>query len=157
MNTVQTETQIHQAPGWLVLQLGRLDFAIPKKDAKFISLIAALDTKNHESVQVGRLKYNDREWPVYNINHRMELDSELPEQRRFCILLSHQNNMIGLVCDQITMLAADDDLMLQDIPDFSIQENSPLRRMGQYMEKMISASAPGELAFYLSELEVAHA
>lgn len=148
-----TAQPAQQAPGWVVLTIDDLQLALPQSDVKSVELASRLDIAVEGEGEAGWLEQENKMWPVYGVDHRLKLITEIPRSRRFCILLYVEDKYIGFLCDQIRMLPSDDDLDLQDMPECIVSGNSPLKWVTMLDDSMVAIVAKGGLLDYLKEIE----
>lgn len=153
----QEESSVNQAenkaPGWLLLSLDGRRVALPKKDAKLISLASSMQRHNTGTAAVGKLEYEDHMWPAYNLDQELKLSTQVQETRRFCVVLAIQQQLIGLLCDEVLMLAHDEDLSLQAIPEFVQQSVSPVVWICKHEDQLMPVCEPGAMAQYIGQME----
>lgn len=148
------ETQpAREVPGWLVLKIDNLNLAIPQKDASAVELVTALDVAIDGEAEAGWLSQNEEMWPAYSVDSRMELQTDTPGIRRFCVMFHSGDRFIGLLCDQVRMLQSDGDLALDDMPACLAAEQSPLQWIALLDNQVVAAAKSGGLVDYLIKLE----
>jgi chemotaxis signal transduction protein len=139
--------------GWLVLTIDNLELAIPQCDVKSVELRSILDVAVDGEAEAGWLEQDDKTWPVYGVNNRLNLITKVPHSRRFCILLYVEDKYIGFLCDQVRILPSDDDLDLQAMPECLISGNSPLKWVTLLDKNVVVVVEKNGLPGYLKEME----
>jgi len=150
---VQETQSAREVPGWLVLKIDNLNLAIPQKEASAVELVTALDVAIDGEPEAGWLTQNNEMWPAYSVDSRLELQTETPPIRRFCVMFHGGDRYIGLLCDQVRMLQSDGDLTLDEMPACLAEEQSPLQWIALLEDQVVAAAKSGGLVEYLIRLE----
>jgi chemotaxis signal transduction protein len=149
----ETVQSARDVPGWLVLTIDDLELALPQCDVKSVELRSMLDVAVDGEAEAGWLEQDDKTWPVYGVNNRLSIMTRVPHSRRFCILLYVEDKYIGFLCDQVRILASDDDLDLQAMPECLISGHSPLKWITLLDKNVVAVVEKDGLTEYLKEME----
>lgn len=139
--------------GWLVLSIDDIRVAVPQKDVKTIELVTALDVAVEGEMEAGWLEQDGKMWPAYGVDTQLMLQPNVPKTRRFCIMLRSNDKLIGFLADQVRLLAADEDLAIEELPGCLIEKDSPLGGLSLLDDDVVAAIRSGALAPYLIEME----
>jgi hypothetical protein len=99
---------------------------------------------------------NDARWPAYDVDERLTLPSAASARRRFCVFLHDGGALAGILCDSVSLLVADADLVIAPIPAALIEPHSPVRWAGLADGQMVAATRGDLLMAYLTSLEIGH-
>ncbi len=149
----ETVQSARDVPGWLVLTIDNLELALPQCDVKSVELRSMLDVAVDGEAEAGWLEQDNKTWPVYGVNNRLNIMARVPHSRRFCILLYVEDKYIGFLCDQVRILPSDDDLDLQVIPTCLVSGNSPLKWITLLDKNVVTVVEKDGLTEYLKEME----
>jgi hypothetical protein len=86
-----------------LLKISDLWFVFPHRDIGALESTYDIDTHEAEPFSVGCIKYKNQGWPVYCLSPELSLLSDIPAERRACILLSAGAGYIGVLFDEISI------------------------------------------------------
>jgi hypothetical protein len=156
MNAVLKPAAPVQTPGWVVLVIDDLKLALPQRDVRTIDVVSALEVATDGDAVAAWLVHNDARWPAYDVDEQLSPRSTTPTRRRFCVFLHDGDALAGILCDAVSLLVADADLVMASIPAALIEPHSPVRWAGLADGQMLAATRGDLLLAYLTSLEIGH-
>ncbi len=79
--------------------------------------------------------YQGRDWPVYCCSEQVTCLTNIPAERRVCILLKNQDGYFGLLCNEIAMIKPGE-IHLHSLPAPHLPEQLPWRAVTQIDGRM---------------------
>ena len=155
--TPHEKPQAPEVPGWLLLSIDTLKLALPQKDVKKIELFSTLQVAVDGEAEAGWYEHNGDLWPAYCLDRHLSLQSEMPAARRYCVFFEVNGRTIGILCDHVSILAADEDLDLQPMRACMVLPCSPIKWIAFREGEVITVAHGLEPASYLSTMEEEHA
>ena len=142
--------------GWLIMEIDRLRLAVPRTDTVSVELVADLSfTDTGEGGGQAWFDNKRGRWPVYGLSDRFAIDSKL-DGRRFVIMLHQGQEQLGVLCDQVRILARQDALVAEPLPQWVLGEGTPTRNIAVLEDEIILVADPGAVARHLNKQEKAH-
>lgn len=145
-----------RTPGWVVLIIDDMKLAVPQRDVRTIEVVSALQAATDGETAPSWLAHGDGRWRAYALDAQLALQPSSKSRRRFCVFLHDVDTPRGLLCDQVSLLVADADLVIEPIPASLIDRESPVRWAGLGAGQMLAATRGDLLIAYLSRLDKNH-
>ena len=155
--TPRQKPQPPEVPGWLLLTIDSLKFALRQKDVKTIELFNALQVAVDGEVEAGWHEHNGDLWPAYCLNQHLALQSDMPTTRRYCVFLEVDDRTMGILCDHVSILSSDEELDLKPVRGCMVLPCSPVKWTALLNGEVVVVADGRGLASYLSTMEEEHA
>jgi len=132
--------------GALILDGRRL--LVPQQE--IVSLEPLLDMTHELQIPgaVGTLPFREAWWPVFCLSGNLDLLTELPDGRRYCMLLTNGEDGFGLACDQIEPLRQQPG-RLQPLPTCMKLPHSPVQGLVVIRDGLGYVTDTASLAVFL--------
>ena len=103
------------------LRLGGFSLLVPHECVHSIEPILDVDMDNAIGASVGAITVSDHRWPVYCLDHALEILERVPVTRRSCVLLRAGGDAFGVLCDDVNVM---DNVELRIVPVPSCMQDS---------------------------------
>jgi hypothetical protein len=91
-------------PGMVaLLKIGELILVLPQGEICAMEAAATIDSAAAKPCSVGWVNYAEQRWPAYGFSEDLALLTELPAERRTCVVLALDLGYIGILCDDLAM------------------------------------------------------
>lgn len=131
-------------PYLTVLSIGAVKLCLPQNEIR--TLEPVLDLREvDEGLAVGVMEVDDGVWPVFCLSEDLVPQSDLPVERRVCVLLGHGETLFGLACERVESLQAAL-VRLVPVPEAVAREGSAIWSLGLYGEEIVCMSSTRALA-----------
>ena len=93
---------------------------------------------------LGLIPHAGYSWPIYCLDYNLVLTIDPPEQRQHCVLLTHGQERIGILCDQI-MTIAHGELTISPVPKCMRTDQLLFHSLAVYEDSMVYISSTEQL------------
>ncbi|HYN54775.1 MAG TPA: hypothetical protein VES38_08730 [Methylotenera sp.] len=137
------------AERYALIKLGSLNLMLLQDGIRTLESIADLESKEPPANGIGWISFQGSAWPVYCLTEDLGIHDTLPESYRICALLSIENGFVGLVCNEVILMAKNE-VRPQSIPVCMVSANSPITALVHYEDSMACLTSPQLLADFLT-------
>lgn len=123
-------------------------FLIPQSDIHILESIHDVTMGEMPSPSIGWIASENTHWPVYAMNDQLRWLDNIPASRRVCVVIHHENNYVGLLCDQVKAVEYEQ-LNFHTMPVCMQQSNSLIQTLAIYKEEIACVLLASEI---ISEL-----
>ncbi len=86
-----------------LLKIGELILVLPQGEICAMEAAAAIDTAAAKPHSAGWVNYAEQRWPTYVFSEDLVLLTELPAERRTCVVLGLDLGYVGILCDDLAI------------------------------------------------------
>ncbi|MCB1780682.1 MAG: hypothetical protein KDJ34_11465 [Candidatus Competibacteraceae bacterium] len=109
------------------LTLDGYRWLLPQTEIYSLESLLDIDQEVRTSHSIGAVGFRGEWWPVYCLSGEMQLLPHIPDSRRNCVLLDNHADRLGLICDHVETIAADQHLL--ELPACMRLPGSPLQAL----------------------------
>ena len=137
------------AERYALIKISSLNLMLLQDGIRTLESIADLESNEPPKNGIGWISFQGREWPVYCLNEDLGIYNTLPESYRICALLSIENGFVGLVCNEVILMAKSE-FRPQPIPVCMVSAHSPITALVHDEDSMVCLTSSQLLADFLT-------
>lgn len=127
---------------YAVLSIDNLGLLIPQHQLH--ALEPGFDVERHEGDALGWIAVAGVRSPVYCLSDELKPIREVPRSRRICALLDIGATLVGLLCDQVTMLEQAG-IEILPLPECMRTPGTPLHGLALHAERVLCVTSAQHL------------
>jgi hypothetical protein len=96
---ITAHTQSEAISTSALVTISGMRLVLPQVEIRALEAASDVDTQDPDSFSVGWIQYLQQRWPTYCLSPDLTLLTEVPKERRACILLASGADYVGILCD----------------------------------------------------------
>lgn len=138
---------------WVMLQIADFICLLPQQEVCAVESVSAMIASNAVvPPALGKIRYAQQEWPCYCLSEQLQFLSLAPSTRRACLIVRHEQDFFGLLCDDARVLPQTAD-QIHALPSAMRSPYSPLLGLVQMQNQLACLSASAQLARYACQYQ----
>jgi hypothetical protein len=107
MNATEHSQSVETSTSALI-SISDMRMVLPQVEIRALEAAGDVDTQDPEPCSVGWIQYLQQRWPTYCLSSNLDLLTDIPRERRACILLASGTNYVGILCDEVKIARQND-------------------------------------------------
>lgn len=138
---------------WVMLQIGDFICLLPQQEVCAVESVNAMVVSNSTvPPALGKIRFAQQEWPCYCLSEQLQFLSLAPSARRACLILRHEQDYFGLLCDDARVLPQTAD-QVHALPTAMRSPHSPLLGLVQMQNQLACLSDSAQIARYARQYQ----
>lgn len=133
---------------YVVVQMGDSDLLIPQQQTH--SLEPSIDVMRSQAEGVGWFTLDGNRSPVYCLSDDLQPTTEVPADRRICVLLNIDGEKFGLLCTNVALFEQTDP-HVEPVPECMRIPDLPIRGLVVHGEKILYVTSAQDLLSCLDQ------
>lgn len=111
---------------------------LPQNDLLHIELASNIQphTENGNGSGLGFVEFDQRQWPVFTLDHDLKSLDTLPERRRLVACIRSAAQPFALACDKVSTLPITSDAIFDALPEIMQHERNPIQALLYHHETL---------------------
>lgn len=109
-----------------LVTISGMRLVIPQADIRALEAAADVDTQDPEPFSVGWIQYLEERWPTFCLSDNLALLTNIPKERRACILMANAKGYMGFLCDEVQIARQGDLGEQHELPSTMRQSETPI-------------------------------
>jgi hypothetical protein len=148
VHPVETASESLPVQRYVVVQMGRLGLLIPQHQTH--SLEPSMDVTRSQTEGFGWFSQHRTRSPVYCLSEDLQPITEVPDDRRICVLLNIDAERFGLLCSQVALFEPIES-KVEPVPECMRRPKQPIRGLVVHGERVLYVTSAQDLLSCLDQ------